>query len=123
MEIPRQIQSVHLNDFVIQAKPGVKLKIRTIVNISTVPTALSCRMTHEDARCFVNRTVACLVARRKALGLSKRSLASKACLDPSTIGLIERGERSPTLHTVALIAAALDLELTEIISTAAAPDR
>lgn len=96
--------------------------MRTIVNGSVVLVALFWQMTHEDAERLVDRAVACLSARRKACGLSKRSLAMKAGLDPSTIGLIERGERSPTLHTVALIAAALDFELTDLIAVAMTPD-
>lgn len=80
-------------------------------------------MKHEDAQFLVARTVRILAERRNSLGLSKRALAIRAGLDPRTIGLIERGERSPTLHTVALIAAALDLELGHLISSAQVANR
>lgn len=74
-------------------------------------------MGHSDAEFMVVHTVAKLRAERTKLGLSKRALAIKAGLDPKTIGLIERGERNPTLYTLALIATALEMDLGYIISS------
>jgi len=43
--------------------------------------------------------------------MSKRQLALRAGLDPKTITLLERGDRSPSLVTTIMIARALDLDL------------
>lgn len=51
--------------------------------------------------------------RRKGLGSSV--LAKKAGLSLSYIGFIERGERNPTLETVAKLAAALEIDPGELL--------
>lgn len=56
--------------------------------------------------------------RRIAAGLSQETLAESAGLHPTYIGLIERGERKPTLHAGARIADALGVALSEIIREA-----
>jgi transcriptional regulator with XRE-family HTH domain len=49
-------------------------------------------------------------------GWSQRSLAGRAGVDPKTVNLIERGERSPTLFTMKLLADALGVCLSEVLS-------
>lgn len=73
-------------------------------------------MSHETAEALVLRVVRHLERRRLELGYSKRALAIKAGVDPRTVGLIERGERSPTVFTVALLAGALELPLKDLFS-------
>lgn len=51
---------------------------------------------------------------RKARGLSQEALAEKADTHFTYIGVIERGEQSPTLDTVEKIAKALDMETKEL---------
>ena len=58
---------------------------------------------------FVSQVVSRLEQRRLAIGLSRRALALRAGLDPRTVGLVERGERCPSLHTLFLLAEALEL--------------
>jgi transcriptional regulator with XRE-family HTH domain len=60
---------------------------------------------------FVQEVVGSLKIRRESLGWSQRTLASKAGVDPKTVSLIERGIRSPTLFTLALLASALSQPL------------
>jgi transcriptional regulator with XRE-family HTH domain len=52
---------------------------------------------------------------RKKEGLSKASLASKAGLHQTYIGLLERQERSPNLDTANAIARALEIPLSKLI--------
>lgn len=47
---------------------------------------------------------------RSKQGLSQEELGERASLTRNYIGMIERGETSPTLDSVAAIAAALGLE-------------
>ena len=56
--------------------------------------------------------------RRRHLGLSQEALANQAGLDRTTIGLIERAERSPSLDTAHLIARALGETLSTLVSEA-----
>ena len=56
--------------------------------------------------------------RRDRLGLSQEKLADQTGLDRTTIGLIERGERSPSLDTVHLIAGALGEKLSTLVGEA-----
>lgn len=55
---------------------------------------------------------------RKDKGLSLENVASAAGLHRTTVSLIERGEREPTVNTAAKIARALDLTLIELIQLA-----
>jgi transcriptional regulator with XRE-family HTH domain len=57
---------------------------------------------------------------RKARGLTYEQLADKAGVHRTTIGLLERNERSPTLQVVLQLAFALGVELSEILSKAEA---
>jgi transcriptional regulator with XRE-family HTH domain len=71
-----------------------------------------------------NRIVASLIQviteYRKAQGLTYEQLADKAGIHRTTIGLLERNERSPTLQVVLQLASALGVELSEILSRAEA---
>ncbi|WP_149762046.1 helix-turn-helix domain-containing protein [Neomesorhizobium albiziae] len=60
--------------------------------------------------------VANLRAVRRARGVSQVDLANSAGLSMRYVGLLERGEKSPTLTTVAAIADALSVEPAELIS-------
>jgi len=48
---------------------------------------------------------------RKRLGLSQEALAAKAHLDRTYVGGVERGERNPSLESIARIANALKVEI------------
>jgi len=50
---------------------------------------------------------------RKAKGLSQEALAEMADTHSTYIGVIERGEQSPTLETIGKIARALDIKIKE----------
>ncbi len=56
--------------------------------------------------------------RREAKGLSRASLAEKAGLHQTYIGLLERGARSPNLDTAKSIAKALNTSLSQLIKEA-----
>lgn len=47
-------------------------------------------------------------------GLSQEELAEKAGIAINSVGGIERGEQSPTVETVDLIAKALDMEISKL---------
>jgi transcriptional regulator with XRE-family HTH domain len=53
---------------------------------------------------------------REARKLSKAALAKKAGLHQTYIGLLERGERSPSLDTAKAIADALKIPLGKLIT-------
>ena len=53
---------------------------------------------------------------RRELGLSQEELAGKATINESHIGVIERGTKSPKLDTVELIAEALGVEASDLLS-------
>ncbi|MGM0712526.1 helix-turn-helix transcriptional regulator [Brevibacillus parabrevis] len=55
---------------------------------------------------------------RKDKGLSLENVASVAGIHRTTVGLIERGEREPTINTAAKIASALGLTLIELLQLA-----
>lgn len=76
-----------------------------------------------DAQKFVEGTISILKKRREAVGWSQRALAIRAGVDPKTVNLIERGVRSPTLFTLALLASALDISLAEILARAESETR
>lgn len=52
--------------------------------------------------------------RREEAELSKKRLAELAGLDPTYIGLLERGRRNPSLVTMARLAGALRVHLDEL---------
>jgi transcriptional regulator with XRE-family HTH domain len=51
-----------------------------------------------------------LRARRDELGCSQEALAQMCDLDRTTISLLERSKRSPTLDTIVALARALELD-------------
>ncbi len=55
---------------------------------------------------------------RLGLGLSQEQLADKADLHRNHIGMIERGERSPTLRALEGIAIGLGIKLSELMARA-----
>ena len=52
---------------------------------------------------------------RKSLGLSQEELADKADVHRTYIGMIERAEKNITLTNIGKIAAALNLEIFELL--------
>lgn len=52
---------------------------------------------------------------RKKCKLSQEELSLRSGLDRSFISLIERGKRKPTLHTIFLIAQALEIKPSVIV--------
>ncbi len=56
--------------------------------------------------------------RRLERGLSQEELADKAGMSRNFIGLIERGDRNPTLLTLYSLAIALKSSLTELVTAA-----
>lgn len=52
---------------------------------------------------------------RKARGLTQRELSVRAKLTPNYVGEIERGQRMITLLTLRRLAAALELNTTELV--------
>ena len=57
-------------------------------------------------------------ARRAARDMSQEKLAERAGLHRNFIGLVERGQRNPTLLTMAAIAAALKTAVSELLVAA-----
>ena len=53
---------------------------------------------------------------RSKLGLSQEELADKCDLHRNAIGLIERGERTPTLDTILAIALGLGISASSLLS-------
>jgi transcriptional regulator with XRE-family HTH domain len=56
-----------------------------------------------------------LKARREQLNLTLRALASKSGVSPSMISDVERGEKSPTISTLAVLAAALETPISTLV--------
>jgi transcriptional regulator with XRE-family HTH domain len=56
---------------------------------------------------------------RAASGLSQGTLAEKVRSTPQWISQLERGTRSPTLHTLCKLANALDVTLPDLFATTA----
>lgn len=55
---------------------------------------------------------------RKTVGLTQEELADLAEIHPTYVGLVERGERNPSLDVAARIADALGFTLAELIAPA-----
>lgn len=56
--------------------------------------------------------------RREAKRLTQESLAEKAGLHPTYVGLVERGKRSPTLRVARALALALGTTLADLANSA-----
>lgn len=52
---------------------------------------------------------------RKAQNISQEELASKLSMHRTYIGMVERGERNPTIRTLYKIAKALKVESNELL--------
>lgn len=52
---------------------------------------------------------------RKAKGVTQEELAAKLSMHRTYIGLIERGERNPTIRTLYKIAKALGVQASELL--------
>ena len=75
-------------------------------------------MSVTQAEATVAEVMRALEQHRESNGLSKRKLALRAGLDPKTIGLIERGERSPTQLTLLLLSSALGADHPKVLANA-----
>ena len=68
----------------------------------------------------VNDTIAAIVAAiqeaRLKKGLSRYQLAKLTGLHPSTIGLIERGRRNPSLFVILKLADSLEIDIAELLN-------
>jgi transcriptional regulator with XRE-family HTH domain len=73
-----------------------------------------------EAQKIVKHVVLLLKQQRESMGWSQRTLATRAGLDPKTVSLIERGDRSPTLFTLALLSSAMSVQLSEVLRNAEA---
>ena len=54
---------------------------------------------------------------RNKIGISQEELGFRADISKTQIGLIERGESSPTIDTLAQIAKALEVSLVDLVDT------
>lgn len=54
--------------------------------------------------------------RREAAGLSQEALAAQANLHCNYVGLLERGQRMPSILVVQRLAAALDTTMSELLA-------
>ncbi len=54
---------------------------------------------------------------RNKIGISQEELGFRAGVSKQQIGLIERGESSPTIDTLDQIARALEIALTDLVDT------
>lgn len=54
--------------------------------------------------------------RREAAGLSQEALAAQANLHRNYVGLLERGQRMPSILVVQRLAAALDITMSELVA-------
>lgn len=57
-------------------------------------------------------------SRRKIVGLTQEKLAERAAIHPTYVGLVERGERNPSLDVAKRIAEALEMTLAALIALA-----
>jgi transcriptional regulator with XRE-family HTH domain len=58
-------------------------------------------------------------ARRSELGMSQRAVCDAVGVGDGTISRYEKGEHSPSLETLCLLALALDLEPADLLPTSA----
>jgi transcriptional regulator with XRE-family HTH domain len=74
-------------------------------------------MKENDAQ--ISRTVSKrLRQRREALGLSQADVAERVDVNPSYVGLLERGERVPSLDVLLKMCAAVELTPAELFADA-----
>ena len=68
-----------------------------------------------DPDVWFGKTVASL---RKQRGISQEDLAFRSGISRSYMGVIERGEKSPSVDTIARVARGLGMSLAELFSAA-----
>jgi len=71
-----------------------------------------------NAQALCVKIICLLRQERERRKLSKYFIAQESGLSPQMIAYVENGERNPTLETVLRIAAALKVDLAEIIKRA-----
>ncbi len=71
-------------------------------------------------RKIVSALIKIIAEDRKAQGLTYEDLADKAGVHRTTIGLLERNERTPMVHIAIQLADALGMKLSEILARAEA---
>lgn len=64
---------------------------------------------------LLNRFAHNLKAKRQALGLSQTDLAARAGVKDSYVSMLERGQRTPPLDTIALLAHALNVPARDLL--------
>lgn len=74
---------------------------------------MATRARHRTAR---ERFAARLRAERKARGLSQEALGELADLHPTYVGSVERGERNISIDNMERLAAAMGLDVVELLS-------
>lgn len=72
----------------------------------------------KNARALCAKVISLLQQERERRKLSKYFVAQESGLSPQMIAYVENGERNPTLETVVRMAAALKVDLAEIIKRA-----
>ena len=72
------------------------------------------RKNYEKPELLIKFSEAVRIARKKK-GLSQEALADKAGLHRTYIGMIERAEKNITLNNIGKIAAALNVEVFELL--------
>lgn len=73
---------------------------------------------HSSRTC--DRVMRLLRVERESRGLSGYELAKRCGLSQSTMSLLDRGKRTPTLDTVLRIVAVLEVDLGKVVREAAA---
>lgn len=77
-------------------------------------------MENAHIRKIVNALIKVIADYRQAQGLTYEDLADKAGIHRTTIGLLERNERTPTVQIALQLASALGIELSEMLARAEA---
>jgi transcriptional regulator with XRE-family HTH domain len=67
---------------------------------------------------FGTRLGARLRARREALGMSQAKLGEKAGISANYVGVLERGQKLPTLDTLVALAKALGVSTSDLLGEA-----
>ena len=73
-------------------------------------------MDHDEAQAEVQKVVNALIAARKAASITPYRIGKLTGLSAQAIHLIEKGERSPTLHSLLLICEAMGLKLEDVLA-------
>ena len=73
---------------------------------------------HKRHRAVCAEIIRLLRSERERQGLSKYAMAERAGLSQQMIAYVERGTRQPSLETTIRMAAALDIDLADVIKKA-----